>query len=420
MKLHNFNKIITSLSYSATLSFCITACGENPTEASWNKLIVPAKLKNITSNSEAVIRVSSEKWGEADGKEIRLYTLKNDKGMVVRAINWGAYVQSVIVPDRDGSFEDVVIGYDNWDEYYNDCCYSGPVVGRFGNRIAKGKFTIDGIEYNVTRNNGGPNNDMNQLHGGLRGLHKRAWDASQIENGVEMTYVSIDGEEGYPGNLKVIVAYTLNNDNEFKITYEAISDKKTPINLTWHAYFNLSGNMKRDIEGQMLLIKADKITPVDDWLIPTGELLSVEGTPFDFRSFTAIGSRIRVKDEQLKKGGGVDKEFGGYDHNWVFTESNGSLAHQVTMYDPKSGRVMEIFTQEPALQFYSGNFMDGTVKGKAGKVVKHRYGIALEPQNYPDAPNQQNFPNSILAPGETYSTSSVYRFGFEETLITKK
>ena len=301
MKLHNFNKIITSLSYSATLSFCITACGENPTEASWNKLIVPAKLKNITSDQEAVIRVSSEKWGEADGKEIRLYTLKNDKGMVVRAINWGAYVQSVIVPDRDGSFEDVVIGYDNWDDYYNDCCYSGPVVGRFGNRIAKGKFIIDGIEYNVTRNNGGPNNDMNQLHGGLRGLHKRAWDASQIENGVEMTYVSIDGEEGYPGNLKVIVAYTLNNDNEFKITYEAISDKKTPINLTWHAYFNLSGNMKRDIEGQMLLIKADKITPVDDWLIPTGELLSVEGTPFDFRSFTAIGSRIRVKDEQLKK-----------------------------------------------------------------------------------------------------------------------
>ena len=226
MKLHNFNKIITSLSYSATLSFCITACGENPTEASSDKLIVPAELKNITNNSEAIIRVSSEKWGEADGKEIRLYTLKNDKGMVVRAINWGAYVQSVIVPDRDGSFEDVVIGYDDWDEYYNDCCYSGPVVGRFGNRIAKGKFTIDGIEYNVTRNNGGPNNDMNQLHGGFRGLHKRAWDASQIENGVEMTYVSVDGEEGYPGNLKVVVVYTLNNDNEFKITYEAISDKK--------------------------------------------------------------------------------------------------------------------------------------------------------------------------------------------------
>ena len=413
MKLRYFYKIIASVCYAAVLALGITACGENPKEPASNTSIVPAKLKSSTNNSGATISVSSEKWGEADGNEIRLYTLKNDKGMVVTAMNWGAYVQSVIVPDRDGSFEDVVIGYDTWDEYYNDCCYSGPVVGRFGNRIAEGKFTIDGIEYNVTRNNGGPNNDINHLHGGLRGLHKRAWDAKQIENGVEMTYVSVDGEEGYPGNLKIVVAYTLNNDNELNITYQAISDKKTPVNLTWHAYFNLSGNMKRDIEGQTLLIKADKTTPVDDLLIPTGELSSVEGTPFDFRSAMAIGSRIRVKDEQLKKGGGVDNEFGGYDHNWVFTESNGSLVHQVTMHDPISGRTMEILTKEPALQFYAGNFMDGTVKGKAGNIVKHRYGIALETQNYPDAPNQPNFPNSILAPGETYSTTSVYRFGFK-------
>ena len=213
--------------------------------------------------------------------------------------------------------------------------------------------------------------------------------------------------------IKCIAPKEVNNDNEFKITYQATSDKKTPVNLTWHAYFNLSGNMKRDIEGQTLLIKADKTTPVDDLLIPTGELSSVEDTPFDFRSATAIGSRIRVKDEQLKKGGGLDKEFGGYDHNWVFTESNGSLVHQVTMHDPISGRTMEILTQEPALQFYSGNFMDGTVKAKASKIVEHRAGIALEPQNYPDAPNQPNFPNSILAPGETYVTTSVYRFGFK-------
>jgi aldose 1-epimerase len=364
--------------------------------------------KNSKQSAEIVVNV--EQWGDAEGQPIYLYTLKNRAGMTVKVSNWGAYVQSIVVPDQEGKFADVLIGYDSWPEYHNDCCYSGPIVGRFGNRIAAAKFAIDGVSYQLTKNDGGPNKDVNQLHGGKLGLHKRVWQAKEIADGVELSYLSVDGEEGYPGNLSIKVSYTLTQQNEFKVAYHATADKTTPVNLTLHAYFNLSGDAQRNIETQILQIAADKITPVDDLLIPTGELLPVAGTPFDFTQPTLIGKNIRTADPQLKKGGGVDQQFGGYDHNWVFNNYDGSLKNQVSLYDPQSGRVLEILTEEPAIQFYSGNFMDGSVSGKNGKVINHRNGLALEPQHYPDSPNQPSFPSTLLKPGEVYQTLSVYRF----------
>ncbi|MFQ3234977.1 MAG: aldose 1-epimerase [Paraglaciecola sp.] len=363
-----------------------------------------------SSDDGAKIDVNATQWGEAQGETIYLYSLTNSAGMTVKVSNWGAYVQSIVVPDKNGEFEDVVIGYDSWNEYYNDCCYSGPIVGRFANRIAEAKFDVDGVNYQLTKNDGGPNKDINQLHGGKLGLHKRVWQAKEITDGVELSYLSVDGEEGYPGNLLIKVSYTLTQQNELKVAYHGTTDKTTPVNLTLHTYFNLSGDAQRNIETQVLQIAADKITPIDDLLIPTGELSAVIGTPFDFIQPTLIGKNIRIADPQLKKGGGVDQQFGGYDHNWVFSEYDSSLKKQVSLYDPKSGRVLEILTEEPAIQFYSGNFMDGTVTGKNGKVVKHRNGLALEPQHYPDSPNQASFPSTLLKPGEVYQTESVYRF----------
>lgn len=361
-------------------------------------------------NQQPSITVDTEKWGSVDGQIISLFTLKNQAGMTVKVSNWGAYVQSIIVPDKQGKFEDVLIGYDSWPEYYNDCCYSGPVVGRFGNRIAQAKFTVDGISYQLTKNDGGTDKNINQLHGGKLGLHKRVWQAKPLADGVELSYLSADGEEGYPGNLHITVTYTLTPQNELKVAYHATTDKTTAVNLTLHTYFNLSGSAQRNIEDHILQIAADHITPVDDLLIPTGELMPVLNTPFDFNQPTAIGKNIRTKNEQLKKGGGVDQQFGGFDHNWVFSQHDGSLQNQVSLYDPQSGRFMEILTEEPAIQFYSGNFMDGSVSGKGGKVVQHRHGLALEPQHFPDSPNQPDFPSTWLKPGERYQTQSIYRF----------
>ncbi|WAJ71836.1 aldose epimerase family protein [Catenovulum adriaticum] len=357
-------------------------------------------------------------WGETNGKQINLYTIKNKNGMSVSVSNWGAYVQSLIVPDKNGRLEDVILGYDTWPEYYNDCCYSGPIVGRFGNRIAKGQFTIDDTTYNVTRNNGGPNKDINHLHGGAKGLHKRVWSGKLDGNKVVLNYLSVDGEEGYPGNLNIQVTYSLNNNNEFRIDYLATTDKKTPVNLTWHAYFNLSGNNKENIENHLLAINANKITPIDKLLIPTGELASVDGTPFDFRQAQPIAKNIRTANQQLKFGGGLDKQYGGYDHNWVFSQYDGTLKNQASLYEPISGRYMEILTKEPALQFYSGNFMSGEVIGKNGKAIEFRNGLALEPQNYPDAPNHPYFPDSILTPKETYQSTSIYRFSIKSKVTT--
>ncbi len=395
----NSMNIIKAGSLSLLALACITACGPQQTQ----------QTETPAATQAAAVTVSSELWGKADNQDIYRFTLKNANGMQIQLINWGAYITSIMVPDRNGKFEDVVVGYDDFSGYHTDNGYMGPIVGRFGNRIDHGQFTIDGQKYQLTINDG-----ENQLHGGMKGLHHHVWQAKQVENGVQLHYLSKDGEEGYPGNLDITVTYTLNNNNEMMISYEATTDKKTPVNLTSHVFYNLSGDMKSSIEGFELTIPADTITPVNSGLIPTGEFMPVEGTPFDFRTAKAIGKDIRVADEQLKKGGGTDKEFGGYDHNWVFSDWDGSMKHQVHVYDPVSGRTLDISTEEPGIQFYAGNFMDGTMKGKGGKPIPHRYVMALEPQHFPDSPNQPNFPNTILKPGETYKTASIYKFGVEK------
>lgn len=339
---------------------------------------------------------------ELDFSSIKEYTLKNDKGMIVKITNYGATVTSIMVPDKNGKVKDVSLGYDNAEGYINSISrpYFGAIVGRYGNRLAKGKFTIDKKEYSVSINNG-----ENHLHGGFMGYDKIIWDAKPFDNGVVMNYLSKDGEEGYPGNLNIEVTYTLTNDNELKIDYDATTDKSTPVNLTSHIYFNLAGEGSDTINDHVLMINADSYTPVDSGLIPTGEIAKVKGTPFDFKKPKLIGKDLAVKHQQLK--------FGlGYDHNWVLNKEK-SFSLAASLYHPKSGRFMEVFTKEPAIQFYGGNFLDGTLTGKSGNAYKHRSGLCLETQHYPDSPNHKNFPNTILKPGETYATSTVYRFSIK-------
>ena len=339
----------------------------------------------------------------ADGKTAELYTLKNKNGMQVSITNFGATVVSIVVPDKAGKVADVALGYDDLAGYELNKNYLGVLVGRYGNRIAHGKFSIDGTEYTLAKNNGD-----NSLHGGIKGFNKAMWDAKDVSKGgeaaVEMKYVSKDGEEGYPGNLSVTVVYTLTNKNELKIDYSATTDKKTVVNLTNHTYFNLAGQGNGDILKQELMINADTFTPVDSGLIPTGELKKVEGTPFDFRKATAIGARIDANDEQIKLGGG-------YDHNFVLNRKAAtglSLAARVS--DPASGRTMEVWTTEPGVQFYTGNFLDGSFKGKGGIAYQKRTAFCLETQHFPDSPNHPSFPTTLLKPGEKYHTTTVYKF----------
>jgi aldose 1-epimerase len=338
-----------------------------------------------------------------DGQYAYLYTLKNSKGMKAEITNYGAIVVSLYAPDRNGKFADIVLGYDNLDDYIKETPYFGCIVGRYGNRIGKGKFSIGRKEYTLAVNNG-----ENALHGGVKGFDKQIWDATAFQNddevGVRLTYVSRDGEEGYPGTLTSIVKYSLTNDNELKITYEAYTDKKTVVNLTHHGYFNLAGQGKGDILGHYMMINADRFTPVDKGLIPTGELRAVKGTDFDFTKPTKIGERINNEGEQLK--------FGlGYDHNWVLNRKDKrSLSLAAEVYEESTGRVMTITTTEPGIQFYSGNFLDGTLVGKKDKVYNHRYAFCLETQHYPDSPNKTNFPTVVLDPGEKYDTTTVYKF----------
>jgi aldose 1-epimerase len=339
----------------------------------------------------------------SDFDDIQLFTLTNSKGMEVKVTNFGAIITSIKVPDRDGKMADITLGYDDAADYINavDKPYFGAVVGRYGNRIAKGKFSIDGTEYSLPINN-----DPNSLHGGFIGFDKVVWDAEVVgNNGVRLTYLAKDGEQGYPGNLKNTVTYTLTDDNEIVVDYKATTDKATPVNLTQHAYFNLKGEGEGTILDHELTINADKYTPVDATLIPTGELAPVEGTPFDFRQAKAIGRDIEQTDEQLKFGGG-------YDHNWVLnrTKGDGELELAATLYEPTTGRVLEITTTEPGVQFYCGNFLTGVLKGKSGKPYVHRGGLCLETQHYPDSPNQPEFPNTILKPGETYTSKTVFKF----------
>jgi len=339
----------------------------------------------------------------ADGKTAELYTLKNKNGMQVSITNFGATVVSIMVPDKAGKVADVALGYDDLAGYELNKNYLGVLVGRYGNRIAHGKFSIDGTEYTLAKNNGD-----NSLHGGIKGFNKALWKAKDVSKGgeaaVEMKYVSKDGEEGYPGNLSVTVIYTLTNKNELKIDYSATTDKKTVVNLTNHTYFNLAGQGNGDILKQELMIDADTFTPVDAGLIPTGELKKVEDTPFDFRKPTAIGARIDAGDEQIKLGGG-------YDHNFVVNRKAAtglSLAAQVS--DPASGRTMEVWTTEPGVQFYTGNFLDGSFKGKGGITYQKRTAFCLETQHFPDSPNHPSFPTTLLKPGEKYHTTTVYKF----------
>jgi len=339
----------------------------------------------------------------ADGKTADLYTLKNKNGMQVSITNFGATVVSIMVPDKAGKVADVALGYDDLAGYELNKNYLGVLVGRYGNRIAHGKFSIDGTEYTLAKNNGD-----NSLHGGIKGFNKAMWDAKDVSKGgeaaIEMKYVSKDGEEGYPGNLSVTVVYTLTNKNELKIDYSATTDKKTVVNLTNHTYFNLAGQGNGDILKQELMINADTFTPVDSGLIPTGELKKVEGTPFDFRKPTAIGARIDANDEQIKLGGG-------YDHNFVLNRKAAtglSLAARVS--DPASGRSMEVWTTEPGVQFYTGNFLDGSFKGKGGIAYQKRTAFCLETQHFPDSPNHPSFPTTLLKPGEKYHTTTVYKF----------
>lgn len=336
-----------------------------------------------------------------DGQQIRLYTLRNANGLEARIMNYGAIVVSLEVPDRKGELDDIVLGYDNLQSYIENSPYFGAIVGRYGNRIGKGRFKLDGLEYALATNN-----NENHLHGGYKGFDKAVWSDESLWQpdgvGVKLTYLSKDGEEGYPGNLKATVAYILTNDNELKIEYEAATDKATPVNLTHHGYFNLTG-AERDILGHVLLLNADRFTPVDAGLIPTGELTPVKGTPMDFTKPTPIGARIDSEYEQLKAGGG-------YDHNWVLNKDGKRMTLAAKVYEPTTGRLMEVWTTEPGIQFYAGNFLDGTITGKEGKVYQHRWGFCLETQHYPDSPNQPDFPSTILRPGQKYETTTVYRF----------
>ncbi len=341
-----------------------------------------------------------------EGAEISLFTLTNSQGIQVGIINFGGIITSILTPDREGKSGDIVLGFDSLDDYLAGHPYFGALIGRYGNRIAKGQFTLDGESYQLAANNIG-----NHLHGGLRGFDKVVWDASipdDSQAAVRLTYRSPDGEEGYPGNLDVRVTYTLNNSNELRIDYHASTDRPTIVNLTNHAYFNLSAGQSNNILGHRLQIKADRYLPVDSTLIPTGELRPVAGTPFDFRTPATVGSRIDDQNQQLAFGGG-------YDHCWILNkEGTGALELAARLSDPESGRTLELLTTEPGVQFYSGNFLDGSLTGKKGVVYNYRYALCLEPEHFPDSPNQPAFPSVTLRPGEEYQSVSVYRFGIEQ------
>jgi aldose 1-epimerase len=338
------------------------------------------------------------------GKPIEMVTLKNSHGLEVQAITYGAIITSIKVPDKAGKIADVALGFDRPEQYWAEPFppYFGAIVGRYGNRIAKGKFAIAGTSYTLATNNG-----ANHLHGGNKGFDKQLWtvttkDAAGGSSAI-FSRTSPDGEEGYPGALQARVTYTLTEKNELIVDYHATTDKATPVNLTQHSYFNLAGEGSGTILDHELTIDADRYTPVDDTLIPTGELAPVQGTPFDFRKATAIGARIEQANAQLKNGKG-------YDHNWVLNRKAAGLQHAATLRDPKSGRTLDIATTEPGLQFYSGNFLDGTIKGKGGHAYVLRSGLCLETQHYPDSPNKPSFPSTILQPGKTYESRTVFTF----------
>jgi aldose 1-epimerase len=338
-----------------------------------------------------------------DGQTVELVTLRNSSGLEVRIITYGGTILSINAPDRTGKFDDVVLGHDSLAGYLTSSPYFGCLIGRYGNRIAKGQFVLDGKTYTLAKNNG-----PNHLHGGVKGWDKVVWKPETFNNadgvGVKLTYTSADGEEGYPGKVTADVTYTLTDKNEIVIDYHAITDKPTVINLTQHSYFNLAGAQANDILGHELMINADSYTPVDSTLIPTGEIAPVQDTPFDFRTSTAIGKRINDANEQLKHGKG-------YDHNYVLNRQGEGMSLAARVVEPTTGRTLDISTTEPGIQFYSGNFLDGTIKGKGNRVYPLRSGFCLETQHYPDSPNQPKFPSTVLKPGAEYRTRTTFTFG---------
>ena len=338
----------------------------------------------------------------SDGREVYKFSLKNDAGMRGEIINYGAIVTNLYVKDRHGVFADVVLGYDSLQGYVNDKSYFGAIVGRYGNRIGKGKFSLDGKEYQLAVNDG-----ENHLHGGFKGFNRVLWNAEPLEGekgpSLKLTYLSPDGEEGYPGTATVTVKYTLTKENALEIRYEGTTDKPTILNPTHHSYFNLTGMPTKTILAHQLKIAADSTTPVGDGLITDGTVASIADTPMDFRTSSAIGAHINDKYEQLRFAGG-------YDHNWVLRDYNKQLRKAAEVYEPTSGRVLTLLTDQPGLQFYTGNFLDGKAKGKNGVAYQFRTGFCLEAQCYPDSPNKPNFPSAVLRPGEVYHQTTIYQF----------
>jgi aldose 1-epimerase len=349
----------------------------------------------------AATKLTRADFGETpDGTPVAIYTLTNKHGMEAGITTYGGRVVSLKTPDRKGAMGDVVLGFDSVAGYVaNAGPFFGALIGRYGNRIGGARFTLDGVEYKVDQNDG-----ANSLHGGARGFDKAVWTAKELaDGGLELTYLSKDGEEGFPGNLKATVTYRLTDANELRIDYAATTDKTTVVNLTNHSYFNLKGAGEGDILGHLLMLNADRFTPVDSGLIPTGELRAVNGTPFDFRKPTAIGARIDQDNEQLKLGHG-------YDHNWVLNRRGGGLSLAARVEEPSTGRVLEVLTTEPGIQFYTGNFLDGTIVGKGGRAYGLRSGFCLETQHFPDSPNKPQFPSTVLKPGGKYHSTTVFRF----------
>jgi aldose 1-epimerase len=363
-----------------------------------------AAIVLIAAGSAEAASVTKSPFGKTkDGIAVDQYTLTNDKGASIKFISYGGIITEINVPDRWGRVGNVVLGFKTLQEYEEKSPYFGALIGRYANRIGGGKFSIDGKEYTLALNNG-----KNTLHGGKKGFDKNVWSVEPLKSipeaaAAKLTYVSKDGEEGYPGTLTVAVTYTFNNDNELIIGYEASTDKPTIVNLTSHSYFNLAGDGSGSIYDQILTINADKFTPVDDGGIPTGELTDVAGTPFDFRQGTPIGARIRSGDQQMVFGRG-------YDHNWVVNRSGSGMSLDARAYDPGTGRSLEIWSDQPGLQFYTGNFMDSTTVGAAGKQYRQGDAYCLETQHFPDSPNHPAFPTTLLKPGETYKTTTVHKF----------
>ncbi len=375
--------------FTALIILIIASCVEDSSKKKTHKL-----------SKEFNMHLTKERFGLVDDSEqVYLFTLKNKNGVEVKITNYGGIVTSIIVPDKNGEFDDIALGFNRLDPYLKGHPYFGAIVGRYANRIANGKFELNGKTYQLAANNG-----PNHLHGGIEGFDKKVWNTDDAAGSdsvsLILNYYSPDGEEGYPGNMDVQVIYTLNNENELIINYHATADQPTPVNITHHSYFNLAGEGNGDIYSHLMMIDADRYTVVNENLIPTGELGSVENTPMDFRKPHAIGERINLVE-------------GGYDHNYVLN-NDGKMALVARVEEPTSGRVMEVFTSEPGMQFYSGNFLDGSITGKSQKKYHERYGFCLETQHFPDSPNQPDFPDAILNPGETYEYTTIYKFSVKK------